>query len=101
MGVSFQNVCGPGKAAGEVPFGVEAAALPASCRTPDPEAVTVEFVHPEDPMAKRLLANKPEGLFPDYRRDAFEQLLAARCEITRREELPGGTRTLYAGVRRG
>ncbi|HEY6596981.1 MAG TPA: class I SAM-dependent methyltransferase [Asanoa sp.] len=63
--------------------------------------VVVEFVHPEDPMAKRLLANKPEGLFPDYRRDAFEQLLGARCEITRREELPGGTRTLYTGARRG
>jgi SAM-dependent methyltransferase len=63
--------------------------------------VVVEFVHPEDPMAKRLLANKPEGLFPDYRRDAFERLLGARCDITHREELPGGTRTLYTGVRRG
>ena len=36
----------------------------------------VEFVHPDDPMARRLLANKPDGLFPDYRRDAFEALLA-------------------------
>jgi SAM-dependent methyltransferase len=62
--------------------------------------VVVEFVHPEDPMARRLLANKPEGLFPDYRRDAFEKALAQRVDVVRREELPGGTRTLYAGTRR-
>jgi SAM-dependent methyltransferase len=62
--------------------------------------VVVEFVHPDDPMAQRLLANKPDGLFPDYHRDAFEKALAERLTIARREELPGGTRTLYAGVRR-
>ncbi|MEV1332337.1 methyltransferase domain-containing protein [Micromonospora costi] len=60
--------------------------------------IVVEFVHPEDPMARRLLANKPEGLFPDYRRDEFERVLAARCRIARREELPSGTRTLYTAV---
>ncbi|MDG4831284.1 class I SAM-dependent methyltransferase [Solwaraspora sp. WMMD1047] len=60
--------------------------------------LVVEFVHPEDPMARRLLANKPAGLFPDYRRDEFERLLAARCTIARREELPSGTRTLYVGI---
>ncbi|MEH1167316.1 methyltransferase domain-containing protein [Micromonospora sp. CPCC 205539] len=61
-------------------------------------AVVVEFVHPEDPMAQRLLANKPDGLFPDYRRDAFERLLAARGRIADRLELPSGTRTLYRTV---
>jgi SAM-dependent methyltransferase len=60
--------------------------------------LVVEFVHPEDPMARRLLANKPDGLFPDYRRDEFERLLAARCRIERRWELPSGTRTLYQAV---
>jgi hypothetical protein len=60
--------------------------------------VVVEFVHPEDPMARRLLANKPEGLFPDYHRAEFERLLAARGRIARREELPSGTRTLYTVV---
>ncbi|WP_410809470.1 class I SAM-dependent methyltransferase [Micromonospora sp. 067-2] len=60
--------------------------------------VVVEFVHPEDPMARRLLANKPDGLFPDYRRDTFERLLAARSRITDRLELPSGTRTLYRAV---
>ncbi|ROO59895.1 hypothetical protein EDC02_1741 [Micromonospora sp. Llam0] len=61
----------------------------------------IEFVHPDDPMARQLLANKPAGLFPDYHRAEFERLLAERYEITRREELPSGTRTLYAGVPRG
>ncbi|SBT39563.1 class I SAM-dependent methyltransferase [Micromonospora auratinigra] len=60
--------------------------------------LVVEFVHPEDPMARRLLANKPDGLFPDYRRDTFEALLAARGRVLRRVELPSGTRTLYQVV---
>ncbi|MFY1632029.1 methyltransferase [Solwaraspora sp. WMMB335] len=61
----------------------------------------IEFVHPDDPMARRLLANKPAGLFDDYHRTEFERLLTQRYEITRREELPSGTRTLYAGTPRG
>lgn len=57
--------------------------------------LVVEFVHPEDVQVKRLLANKPPGLFGDYRRATFESLLAERFAVHRREELPGGTRTLY------
>lgn len=60
--------------------------------------LVVEFVHPEDPMARRLLANKPDGLFPDYRRETFERLLAARGRVVHRLELPSGTRTLYQAV---
>ncbi|MBQ0895711.1 class I SAM-dependent methyltransferase [Micromonospora sp. U56] len=60
--------------------------------------LVVEFVHPEDPMVRRLLANKPDGIFPDYRRDEFERLLAARCRVERQRELPCGTRTLYQAV---
>ncbi|MBO4206639.1 class I SAM-dependent methyltransferase [Micromonospora echinofusca] len=60
--------------------------------------LVVEFVHPEDPMAQRLIANKPAGLHADYRRDTFERLLARRCVIQQRQELPGGTRTLYLGT---
>jgi hypothetical protein len=56
----------------------------------------VELPHEDDPMTKRLLANKPAGLFDDYRRDRFEALLGARFTIERSETLPGGTRTLYA-----
>lgn len=60
--------------------------------------VVVEFVGPSDPMAQRLLANKPAGMFGDYRLDAFEQLLAQRFTVTHRRQLPSGTRTLFAGV---
>jgi hypothetical protein len=58
-------------------------------------SLVVEFVEPHDPMAKQLLGNKREGLFPDYRIDVFEQLLAQHFTIARREPVPGGTRTLY------
>lgn len=58
----------------------------------------VEFVHPEDPMVQRMLANKPAGLHADYRRDVFENLLARHCAILQRQELPGGSRTLYLAV---
>ncbi|WFE66300.1 class I SAM-dependent methyltransferase [Micromonospora sp. WMMD714] len=60
--------------------------------------LVVEFVHPQDPMARRLLANKPAGIFPDYRRDEFARLLTARCRIERQQDLPSGTRTLYQAV---
>jgi hypothetical protein len=55
----------------------------------------VEFVDPTDPMADRLLANKPPGMHGDYRREVFERLLEARFEVAEREEFPSGTRTLY------
>jgi hypothetical protein len=63
--------------------------------------VVVEFVDPADPMAQRLLGNKPAGLFSDYRREHFETLLGERFTVEDREELPSGTRVLYAGVPRG
>ena len=59
--------------------------------------IVVEFVHPQDPMARRLLDNKPAGLFPDYRPEVFARLLAERCRIERRLDLPSGTRTLHSG----
>ena len=55
----------------------------------------VEFPHRDDVQVERLLANKPAGLFDDYRREAFEHLLAERFRVVRQETLPGGTRTLY------
>jgi SAM-dependent methyltransferase len=63
--------------------------------------LVVEFVEPADPMAQRLLASKPAGLFGDYHREAFERELARRFMIARREPLPSGTRILYAAVPRG
>lgn len=57
--------------------------------------IVVEFVHPEDVQTQRLFANKPEGLFPGYRVDEWERLLAERFTVEKHESLPGGTRTLY------
>jgi SAM-dependent methyltransferase len=57
--------------------------------------VVVEFVHVDDVQVKRLLANKPQGLFDDYRREAFEALLAERFLVHEQYRLPAGTRTLY------
>jgi SAM-dependent methyltransferase len=57
--------------------------------------VVVEFPHVDDVQVKRLLANKPPGLFDDYQRDAFERLLAEHFLLHRQETLPGGTRTIY------
>jgi SAM-dependent methyltransferase len=55
----------------------------------------VEFVEPHDPMAQRLLGNKPPGMFPDYRVDVFEKLLEEHFTIDHREALPSGSRTLF------
>jgi SAM-dependent methyltransferase len=63
--------------------------------------LVIEFVDPEDPMAQRLLANKPAGMFEGYRREVFERLLAERFTVAHQEELPSGTRALYVGVPRG
>lgn len=63
--------------------------------------LVIEFVDPEDPMAQRLLANKPAGMFDGYRREVFERLLAERFTVAHQEELPSGTRALYVGVPRG
>src|SRR5436309_2558107 len=58
-------------------------------------SLVIEFVSPEDPMARRLLARKQPGNHPDYRADWFEQCLAERFDVLRSEQLAGGTRTLY------
>ncbi|MCZ7536512.1 MAG: methyltransferase-like protein 9 [Acidimicrobiia bacterium] len=57
--------------------------------------LVVELVHPDDPMARRLMADKPAGLFDDYRVDAFESLLDSAFRLVEFEVLPGGTRTIY------
>jgi hypothetical protein len=63
--------------------------------------IVVEFVHTDDVQVQRLLANKPEGLFPDYRVDVFERLLAERFTVEKQVPLPSGTRTLYLVSPRG
>ncbi len=68
-------------------------------RSFDAELV-VEFVERHDPMAKRLLANKPPEIHADYSIETFAPLLEAAFDIVRREQLPGGSRTLFHAVPR-
>ena len=66
-------------------------------------SLVIEFVSPEDPMARRLLARKRPGDHPDYRADWFEQCLKERFEIVRSEPLSrqGTQRTLYLARPKG
>jgi hypothetical protein len=58
-------------------------------------SLVIEFVSPEDPMARGMLARKRPHDHPDYRADWFEQSLTERFEIVRSEPLAAGARTLY------
>ncbi|MEM7142407.1 MAG: methyltransferase [Actinomycetota bacterium] len=57
--------------------------------------VVVEFPTRDDPMVQRLLDRKRSGLFDHYRLDAFDDAIAGRYEVVRREVLPSGTRHLF------
>ncbi|MCZ7527316.1 MAG: class I SAM-dependent methyltransferase [Acidimicrobiia bacterium] len=62
--------------------------------------VVVELVDREDPMARRLLANKPAGVHDDYGLETFERLLGGAFDVVDREQLPSGTRTIFHAVPR-
>jgi SAM-dependent methyltransferase len=58
-------------------------------------ALVIEFPTREDPMVKKLLAPKREGLHPDYELGFFERTLNDAFEVERSERLESGTRVLY------
>jgi SAM-dependent methyltransferase len=58
-------------------------------------ALVIEFPTREDPMVKKLLAPKREGLHPDYELGFFERCLNELFEVERSERLESGTRVLY------
>jgi hypothetical protein len=58
-------------------------------------ALVIEFPTREDPMVKKLLAPKREGLHPDYELGHFERCLAEAFTIDRSERLGSGTRVLF------
>ncbi len=62
-------------------------------------SLIIEFVPKEDSQVQRLLASR-EDVFPDYRREGFEEAFAGRFVIRRQEEIPGTRRTLYLMDRR-
>ncbi len=58
-------------------------------------SLVIEFPTREDPMVKKLLSGKREGLHPDYERENFETVLGSAFDVERRERLASGTRVLY------
>jgi SAM-dependent methyltransferase len=64
-------------------------------------AVLVEFPTREDPMVKKLLAPKREGLHPDYEREFFERCLHEAFDVRRSERLGSETRVLYFATPKG
>ena len=58
-------------------------------------SLVIEFPTREDPMVKKLLAPKRDGLHPDYELDFFERCLNEAFEVDRSERLRSGTRVLY------
>ena len=58
-------------------------------------ALVIEFPTREDPMVKKLLAPKREGLHPDYELGFFERALNEAFDVERSERLESGTRVLY------
>lgn len=58
-------------------------------------SLVIEFPTREDPMVKKLLSGKRDGLHPDYERANFESVLGAAFDVERRERLASGTRLLY------
>ena len=62
--------------------------------------VVIEFPHADDPMVRRLLRNKREGIHTDYDLATFESLLATRFTVTSKRLLAGGTRTIFHAARR-
>jgi hypothetical protein len=58
-------------------------------------ALVIEFPTREDPMVKKLLAPKRDGLHPDYELGYFERTLGEAFDVERSERLESGTRVLY------
>jgi SAM-dependent methyltransferase len=58
-------------------------------------SLVIEFPTREDPMVKKLLAPKRDGLHPDYELGYFERTLNESFEVERSERLESGTRVLY------
>jgi hypothetical protein len=58
-------------------------------------ALVIEFPTREDPMVKKLLAPKRDGLHPDYELGYFERTLNEAFEVERSERSGSGTRVLY------
>lgn len=62
--------------------------------------IVIEMPHADDPMVKKLLRNKREGIHSDFTLEEFERHLSSRFDVKSRLALTGGTRTIFHAVRR-
>jgi hypothetical protein len=65
-----------------------------------PELI-IEMPHADDPMVRKLLTNKRDGIHDDFNLENFERLLSERFDIKSKMLLAGGTRTIFHAVRKG
>jgi hypothetical protein len=59
----------------------------------------IEFPSENDIRVKQLLRNKRPGIHDDFTTENFERILGEHFTIARREDLSGGTRTMYEAFR--
>jgi ribosomal protein L11 methylase PrmA len=65
-----------------------------------PELI-IEMPHADDPMVRKLLQNKRDGIHDDFNLENFERLLSERFDIKSKMLLAGGTRTIFHAIRKG
>ncbi|MEY4366149.1 MAG: hypothetical protein RLZZ305_1493 [Actinomycetota bacterium] len=63
--------------------------------------IVIEMPHADDPMVRKLLTNKREGIHSDFTLEQFERLLNERFDVRSRMLLSSGTRTIFHATRRG
>jgi hypothetical protein len=64
-----------------------------------PELI-IEMPHADDPMVRKLLTNKRDGIHDDFNLGEFERLLEARFTVKSKMLLSSGTRTIFHAIRK-
>ena len=60
----------------------------------------IEMPHADDPMVRKLLTNKRDGIHDDFTLEEFERLLNERFTVKSKMLLSSGTRTIFHAVRK-
>ena len=63
--------------------------------------IVIEMPHADDPMVRKLLVNKREGIHDDFNLQEFERLLGERFNVKSKMLLSSGTRTIFHATRKG
>ena len=61
--------------------------------------IVIEMPHADDPMVRKLLVNKREGIHDDFNLQEFERLLEQRFTVKSKLLLSSGTRTIFHATR--